>query len=50
MLKIIVYNNDLGELVRIGLYKNNKWVKWIKKKELDNYVDEVDELENKILD
>lgn len=50
MLKIIIYNDDLGEIVRIGLYKNNKWIKWIKKKELDNYVNKVDELENIILD
>lgn len=46
MLKLIVQNNSLGEIVRIGLYENDKWVKWIKKKELDLYVEKVDLIEN----
>lgn len=46
MLKLIVQNNSLGEIVRIGLYENDKWVKWIKKKELDLYVEKVDSIEN----
>ena len=46
MLKLIVQNNRLGEIVRIGLYENDKWIKWIKKKELDLYVEKVDSIEN----
>ena len=46
MLKLIVQNNILGEIVRIGLYENDKWIKWIKKKELDLYVEKVDSIEN----
>lgn len=46
MLKLIVQNNSLGDIVRIGLYENDKWVKWIKKKELDLYVEKVDSIEN----
>lgn len=46
MLKLIVQNNSLGEIVRIGLYENDKWIKWIKKKELDLYVEKVDSIEN----
>lgn len=46
MLKLIVQNNGLGEIVRIGLYENDKWIKWIKKKELDLYVEKVDSIEN----
>ena len=37
-MKLIVYNNKMGDIVRIGLYdENNKWVKWISKKLLDKY-------------
>jgi len=46
MIKLIVQNNSLGEIVRIGLYENDKWIKWIKKKELDLYVEKVDSIEN----
>lgn len=46
MIKLIVQNNSLGEIVRIGLYENDKWVKWIKKKELDLYAEKVDSIEN----
>lgn len=46
MLKLIVQNNSLGDIVRIGLYENDKWIKWIKKKELDLYVEKVDSIEN----
>ena len=46
MLKLIVQNNSLGDIVRIGLYDDNKWIKWIKKKELDSYVEKVDSIEN----
>ena len=49
-MKLIIYNNKLGNVVRIGLYDdNNKWIKWIGKKLLDKYVDEVEEVENKII-
>ena len=49
-MKLIIYNNKLGDTVRIGLYDdNNKWIKWIGKKLLDKYVDEVEEVENKII-
>ena len=46
MLKIVINQNTLGDIVRIGLYENDKWVKWIKKKELDSYIDKVDQVEN----
>ena len=49
-MKLIIYNNKLGDVVRIGLYDdNNKWIKWIGKKLLDKYVDEVEKVENKII-
>ena len=49
-MKLIIYNNKLGDTVRIGLYDdNNKWIKWIGKKLLDKYIDEVEEVENKII-
>ena len=49
-MKLIIYNNKLGDIVRIGLYDdNNKWIKWIGKKLLDKYVDEVEKVENKII-
>ena len=49
-MKLIVYNNKMGDIVRIGLYdENNKWVKWIGKKLLDKYIDEVEEVENQII-
>ena len=41
-MKLIIYNNKLGDVVRIGLYDDNKWIKWISKKLLDKYVDEVE--------
>ena len=28
---------------------NNKWIKWVSKKLLDKYVDEVEDVENKII-
>ena len=49
MIRIIIQNNKFGDTVRIGLYDNNKWLKWIKKKELDNYIDKVDSVENIII-
>ena len=49
-MKLIIFNDKLGNIVRIGLYdENNKWVKWIGKKLLDKYIDEVDEVENQII-
>ena len=49
-MKLIVYNNKMGDIVRIGLYdENNKWIKWISKKLLDKYIDEVEEVENQII-
>ena len=49
-MKLIIYNNEIGDIVRIGLYdKNGKWIKWIGKKQLDNYIDKVESVENKII-
>ena len=49
-MKLIIYNNKMGDIVRIGLYdENNKWIKWISKKLLDKYIDEVEEVENQII-
>jgi hypothetical protein len=47
MTKLIINQDCFGEIVRIGLYNNGKWVKWIKKSELDKYIDMVDVVENK---
>lgn len=47
-MKLIIYNDVTGEIVRIGLYSDSgKWLKWVPKKQLDKYVDECDEIENK---
>lgn len=46
MTKLVIQQNSFGDITRIGLYENNKWIKWIKKKELDLYVDAVDQVEN----
>lgn len=49
-MKMIIFNNKLGETVRIGLYdENGKWIKWVGKKLIDEYIDKVDSVENKIL-
>ena len=49
-MKLIIYNNEIGDIVRIGLYdKNGKWIKWIGKKQLDIYIDKVESVENKII-
>ena len=49
-MKLIIYNNKLGDVVRIGLYDdNNKRIKRISKKLLDKDIDEVEEVENKII-
>lgn len=49
-MKLIIYNNELSDIVRIGLYDTNgKWIKWISKKQLDNYIDKVESVENKII-
>ena len=46
-MKLIVFNDVIGHIARIGLYTNeDKWVKWIPKKELDKYVEECDSVEN----
>lgn len=47
MKKLIVFNDESGEIIRVGLYKDNKWVKWVSKKQLDKYEKIVDEIENK---
>lgn len=49
MSKLIIFNDKHGEIVRIGLYENNKWVKWIPKKQLDKWVETVDDLENQTI-
>lgn len=46
MLKIVIQNNKLGDIVRIGAYENGKWLKWIKKKDLDKWVELAEEVEN----
>lgn len=49
-MKMIIFNNKLGDIVRIGLYdENEKWIKWLSKKLMDEYIDKVDSVENKIL-
>ena len=49
-MKLIIYNNEIGDIVRIGLYdKSGKWIKWIGKKQLDIYIDKVESVENKII-
>ena len=49
-MKMIIFNNNLGDIVRIGLYnENGKWIKWISKKLLDEYIEKVDSVENKLL-
>lgn len=49
-MKLIIYNNEIGDIVRIGLYNTNgKWIKWIGKKQLDSYIDRVESVENKII-
>ena len=49
-MKMIIFNNKLGDIVRIGLYdENGKWIKWLSKKLMDEYIDKVDSVENKIL-
>ena len=50
-MKLVIYNNSLGDIVRIGLYdsKTDKWIKWLPKKQLDNYIDQVETVENKII-
>lgn len=49
MTKLIIFNNKFGDIVRIGLYENGKWLKWVKKKDLDSFIDLVDEMENQII-
>lgn len=49
-MKMIIFNNKLGDIVRIGLYdENDKWIKWVSKKLMNSYIDKVDTVENKIL-
>lgn len=49
-MKMIIFNNKLGDIIRIGLYdENGKWIKWVSKKLMDEYIDKVDSVENKIL-
>lgn len=47
--KIIVFNDRFGDIVRIGYYVNNKWVKWIPKKKLDSIANMGINIENQIL-
>ena len=47
MMKLIFFHGFTGNVVRVGLYKDNgKWVKWVSKKEVDKYVEEVEFIEN----
>lgn len=47
-MKLIIYNNEIGEVVRIGVYTDDgKWVKWLPKKDLDKYAEEAYSVENK---
>lgn len=46
MIKIIIQNNKLGDIVRVGAYEDGKWLKWIKKADIDKWVDIADEVEN----
>ena len=47
-MKLIIYNNEIGDIVRIGVYgTNGKWIKWISKQKLDSYIDKVESVENK---
>ncbi len=40
-MKLIVFNDVIGHIVKIGVYTDdNKWVKWIPKKDLDKYAEE----------
>lgn len=49
-MKMIIFNNKLGDIVRIGLYdENGKWIKWISNKLIDKYKDKVVSVENIIL-
>lgn len=45
-MKLIITHNKIGDIVRIGLYDDDgKWVKWVPKKQLDEYVEKVDSVE-----
>lgn len=46
-MKIIVFHNKLGEIVRAGIYVKEKWQKWLPLKQLEKYIEEADEIENK---
>ena len=50
-MKLIIFNNSIGDIVSIGLIdtKTNKWIKWITEKQLDNYIDQVESVEIKII-
>lgn len=49
-MKLIIYNDCIGNIVRIGLYTDdNKWVKWLPKKDLDKYAEEAYSVENRNL-
>ena len=49
-MKMVIFNNKLGEIIRIGLYdENGKWIKWVSKKLMNSYINKVDSVENKIL-
>ncbi|WP_211135411.1 hypothetical protein [Clostridium paraputrificum] len=46
-MKLIFFHDCTGNVVRVGLYKDNgKWVKWVSKKEVDKYIEEVESVEN----
>lgn len=45
MLVLKITKNVLGEIERAGVYDNGKWVKWVKIKDIDKYIDIVDEVE-----
>lgn len=47
-MKLIIYNDCTGNIARIGVYTDdNKWVKWLPKKDLDKYVEQAYSVENK---
>lgn len=49
-MKLIIFKNKLGDVFRIGLYdENDKWIKWISKKSVGIYYNEVDIVETRII-
>ena len=44
MTKLIIFKDKIGKVKRIGLYENNKWVKWVRKKDIELWKTEVDKI------